>query len=251
MRLKDRIAVVTGAASGFGEGIARRFAAEGAHVVVADIDEAGGARVAEDIKQDDLSALYCRADVSERADMEALVAAAEDAFGGLDIMVNNAGVAQRRGPMLEVDEETFDRIYAVNVKSIYFSALYAVPALKRRGGGVILNTASTAAISPRPGLTWYNGSKGAVVTLTKSMAVELAPDNIRVVAVNPVIGDTGLTAEFMGGDTPELRQQFLATIPWGRMSTPEDVANAALYLCSDEADMVTGVCLEVDGGRCV
>ena len=175
-----------------------------------------------------------------------------DAFGGLDILVNNAGVAQRRGPMLDVPEEVFDRIYAVNVKSLYLTAIHAVPVMRAGGGGVIVNIASTAGVSPRAGLTWYNGSKGAVITLTKSMALELAGDGIRVVGINPVIGETGLTAEFMGGeDTPELRKKFLATIPLGRFSTPADVANAALFLASDEASLITGACLEVDGGRCV
>jgi 3-oxoacyl-[acyl-carrier protein] reductase len=248
MRLRERVAVVTGGGAGFGEGIAHRLAEEGARVVVADIDEAAAQRVAGDID----GAVAIAADVSKSGDVEAMIAAAEDAFGGLDILVNNAGMPQRRLPMLDVPEDVFDRIFAVNVKSIYLGALHGVPALRRRGGGVIINTASTAAISPRPGLTWYNGSKGAVVTLTKSMAVELAPDGIRVNAVNPVIGETAMAVEFMGGeDTPEIREQFIATIPLGRMSTPEDVANAVLYLASDEAAFITGVCLEVDGGRCV
>lgn len=248
MRLGERVAVVTGGGAGFGEGIAHRLAEEGARVVVADIDEAAAQRVAGDID----GAVAIAADVSKSGDVEAMIAAAEDAFGGLDILVNNAGMPQRRMPMLDVPEDVFDRIFAVNVKSIYLGALHGVPALRRRGGGVIINTASTAAISPRPGLTWYNGSKGAVVTLTKSMAVELAPDGIRVNAVNPVIGETAMAVEFMGGeDTPEIREQFIATIPLGRMSTPRDVANAVLYLASDEAAFITGVCLEVDGGRCV
>ena len=248
MRLKDKVAVVTGAASGFGEGIARRFAREGASVVVVDLDEVKGKAVAADIQ----GATFHRADVSVSADAAAMVAAALDAFGGLDIVVNNAGVAQRNMPMLEVSEETFDRIYAVNVKSIYLSAIHAVPFMRQQGRGAILNIASTAGVRPRPGLTWYNGSKGAAITLTKSMAVELAPDKIRVNAINPVIGLTGLTAEFMGGvDTPEIRRKFVSTIPLGRMSTPEDIANAAVFLVSDESEFITGVCLEVDGGRCV
>ena len=248
MRLKDKVAVVTGAASGFGEGIARRFAREGASVVVVDLDEAKGKAVAADLP----GATFHRADVSVSADAAAMVAAALDAFGGLDIVVNNAGVAQRNMPMLEVSEETFDRIYAVNVKSIYLSAIHAVPFMRQQGRGAILNIASTAGVRPRPGLTWYNGSKGAAITLTKSMAVELAPDKIRVNAINPVIGLTGLTAEFMGGvDTPEIRRKFVSTIPLGRMSTPEDIANAAVFLVSDESEFITGVCLEVDGGRCV
>jgi len=245
MRLDGKIAVVTGAGGGFGEGIARRFAEEGATVVVADIDEAGGRRVTEEID----GALFVATD---NASMQNLVDATVGEFGRLDIFVNNAGIAQRNGPMCEVPEAVFDRIFAVNVKSIYLSALHAVPVMREHGSGVFVNTASTAAVSPRPGLTWYNGSKGAVVTLTKSMAVELAPDNIRVNAVNPVIGETGLTVEFMGGeDKPEIREKFVSTIPLGRMSTPLDIANATLFLASDEAALITGVCLEVDGGRCV
>ncbi|NQU61151.1 MAG: glucose 1-dehydrogenase [Rhodospirillales bacterium] len=247
MRLKDKTAIVTGAGSGFGEGIAKRFAEEGAKVLVADIDGSAAKRVAEDID----GAEPFKVDVSDGGQVKAMMAAAKDAFGGLNILVNNAGIAQKRGPMLDVREEDFDRIYAVNVKSIYWGALHGVPLLRESPGGVIINIASTAAISPRPGLTWYNGSKGAAVTLTKSMAAELAPEGIRVNAVNPVIGETGLTAEFMGGDTPEIREKFIATIPLGRMSTPLDVANAVLYLASDEAEMLTGVCLEVDGGRCI
>jgi len=176
---------------------------------------------------------------------------AEDSFGGMDILVNNAGIAQRRGPMQDLTEQEFDHIYAVNVKSIYLTALHGLALLRRRPGGNIVNIASTAAISPRAGLTWYNGSKGAVWTLTKSMAAELAPEKIRVNAVNPVIGETGLTEAFMGGDTPELREKFTSTIPLGRMSTPRDIANAVLYLASDEADFITGVAMEVDGGRCI
>ena len=247
MRLKDKVAIVTGAGSGFGEGIARTFADEGAKVLVADIDEKKGRSVARDIA----GARFCKVDVSEGKQVKAMVKAATDAFGGLDILVNNAGIAQRRMPMLEVPEDAFDRLYAVNVKSIYLTAIHAVPHLRARGRGVIINIASTAAGRPRAGLTWYNGTKGAVVTLTRSMAVELAPDNIRVVAINPVLGETGLTAEFMGGDTPELRAKFTATIPLGRMSRPRDVANAALYLASDDADFITGACLDVDGGRSV
>ena len=247
MRLKDKVAIVTGAGSGFGEGIARAFADAGAKVLVADIDEQNGRRVARDIA----GARFCKVDVSEGRQVKAMVKAATDAFGGLDILVNNAGIAQKRMPMLELSEDAFDRLYAVNVKSIYLTAIHAVPHLRARGRGVIINIASTAAGRPRAGLTWYNGTKGAVVTLTRSMAVELAPDNIRVVAINPVLGETGLTAEFMGGDTPELRAKFVATIPLGRMSRPRDVANAALYLASDDADFITGACLDVDGGRSV
>lgn len=248
MRLQNKVAIVTGAGSGFGEGIARRFAAEGARVVVADINEEAGGRVAAGIGG---AALFVRADVGRDADVAALAHAAEEAFGGIDILVNNAGYTHRNGPMLDVDEETFDRIYAVNVKSIYLGARHVVPRLRTRGGGVILNVASTAGVRPRPGLTWYNGSKGAAIVLTKSMAVELAPEKIRVVALNPVAGETGMLHLFMGEDTPEKRRQFVSTVPLGRLSRPADIANAALFLCSDEAEFLTGVCLEVDGGRCI
>ncbi len=248
MRLKDKIALVTGAASGFGEGIARRFSDEGASVIVADISAEAGEAVAQSLDR----GRFVACDVTKSADVAAAIAVAEETYGGLDILVNNAGVTHVNAPMLEVGEEEFDRIYAVNVKGIYLGAMHGVPALKRRGGGVILNIASTAAVRPRAGLTWYNGTKGAAVTLTKSMAIELAPDQIRVCALNPVIGETALLSSFMGGaDTPELREAFISGIPLGRMSRPEDVANAALFLCSDEAEFITGVCLEVDGGRVI
>jgi len=248
MRLQNKTAIITGAGSGFGEGIAKRFAEEGARVVVADINAENGQRVADSLP----GAVFCQVDVTVNSEVKAMVDMAEAEFGGLDIMVNNAGIAQHNGPMLDVPEDVFDRIYAVNVKSIYLSALHAVPLLRKKETGVIINTASTAAVSPRPGLTWYNGSKGAAVTLTKSMAVELAPDNIRVNAINPVIGQTGLTLDFMGGeDRPEIREKFISTIPLGRMSTPLDIANAALFFASDESAFITGVCMEVDGGRCV
>ncbi len=247
MRLRDKVAIVTGAASGFGEGIARRFAEEGARVVVADLNEAAGARVAEET-----GGLFVRADVTEERDVRDMVAAATDGLGGLDVLVNNAGFPQRNMPMLDVPEDMFDRIYAVNVKSLYLTALHAVPAMRERGGGAILITASTAGIRPRPGLTWYNGSKAAAIVIAKSMAVELAPDRIRVNAICPVAGETPMLAEFMGGAvTDEATAAFLATIPLGRLSTPRDIADAALYLCSDEAAFITGVALEVDGGRCV
>ena len=251
MRLADKIAIVTGAGSGFGRGIAARFGAEGARVMLADIDATAGQTAADALATEGAAAFF-RADVSRDADVKALVAATMDRFGGLDIVVNNAGITHRRQPMLEVDEATFDRIFAVNVKSIYLSARHAVPVLRGRGGGVMINIASTAGVRPRPGLTWYNGTKGAAITLTKSMAAELAPDRIRVCAINPVLGESGMTALFMGeADTPENRKKFEATIPLGRFSTPRDVANAALYLASDEASLLTGVCLEVDGGRCI
>ncbi|MCW2308779.1 SDR family oxidoreductase [Rhodobium gokarnense] len=248
MKLEGKIAIVTGAASGFGDAIARRFAAEGAQVMISDINEEAGTRVAGEIGA---AAGFCRADVSKPADVAAMVDATVEAFGGLDIIVNNAGTTHRNRPMLEVGEDEFDRIYAVNVKSIYNAAIAGVPALKARGGGVILNIASTAGVRPRPGLVWYNGSKGAAITLTKAMAVELAPDNIRVVALNPVAGETPMLALFMGEDTEEKRAAFRATVPLGRLSTPQDIANAAAFLVSDEANFLTGVCLEVDGGRCI
>jgi 3-oxoacyl-[acyl-carrier protein] reductase len=248
MRLENRVAVVTGAASGFGKAIAETFAREGAKVVVADINGQGARDVAQGIGA---SAVHVAADVSRRADVEAMVGEAVKSFGGLDIMVNNAGTTHRNQPMLDVSEAEFDRIFAVNVKSVYLAALACVPAMEKRGGGVIINTASTAGVRPRPGLTWYNASKGAVITMTKSMAAELAPRNIRVCAINPVAGETPLLAEFMGTDTPENRARFVATIPLGRLSLPADIANAALFLASPDSSMITGVALEVDGGRCV
>ncbi|MEO8937166.1 MAG: glucose 1-dehydrogenase [Burkholderiaceae bacterium] len=252
MRLKDKVAVVTGGGSGFGEGIARRFADEGAKVVVADIDQGAALRVADAIASAGGMAIATRTDVSKDADVAAMLATTLDAFGGAHIVVNNAGTTHRNRPMLEVTEEEFDHVYAVNVKSIYLSAKHFVPHFRRQGNGAFVNIASTAGVRPRPGLTWYNGSKGAVITTSRSMAAELGPDNIRVNCVNPVIAATGLLTEFMGvEDTPENRARFIATIPMGRFSTPEDVANACLYLASDEARFVTGVCIEVDGGRCV
>jgi 3-oxoacyl-[acyl-carrier protein] reductase len=248
MRLANKIALITGAGSGFGEGIARTFAREGAKVVIADINEKAARDVAAAIGRD---AIAVRTDVSRRADVDAAVQTALSAFGRLDILVNNAGINFSRAPLTEVTEEQFDRIFAVNVKSIYLFAQAVVPHFRRQGGGVIINIGSTAGLRPRPGLTWYNTSKGAVNLASKSMAVELAPDRIRVCALAPVIGETGLTSSFMGGDTPELRAQFMASVPLGRMSTPRDVANAALFLASDEADFLTGVVMEVDGGRCV
>ncbi|MBM3557323.1 MAG: SDR family oxidoreductase [Alphaproteobacteria bacterium] len=247
MRLKDKVAVVTGAGSGFGEGIAKTFAREGAKVVIADINEAGGKRVAGEIP----GAVFVKTDVSRNAEVKAMVETAVAKFGRLDILVNNAGFTHKNMPMLDVSEELFDRVFAVNVKGIYLGALHAVPVMRRQKGGMILNVASTAGLRPRPGLTWYNGSKGAAMLLTKSMAVELAPDQIRVCAVNPVAGETGMLKDFMGQDTPEMRAKFIATIPLGRLSQPQDIANAALFLCSGEAEFLTGVCLEVDGGRCI
>ncbi len=247
MRFEGKIAIITGAGSGFGEGIARSFAKEGASVAVVDINSEAGESVADGLE----NALFVQADVADNASVKSMVEVVVHRFGGIDILVNNAGITHRNQPMLEVNEETFDRIYAVNVKSVYLTAIHTVPILRQRKGKIV-NIASAAGISPRPGLTWYNSTKGAMITMTKSMATELAPDGVRVNAVNPVIGETGLTAEFMGGvDKPEIREKFLSTIPLGRMSTPEDIANATLFLASDEAALITGVCLEVDGGRCI
>ncbi|NUO87248.1 MAG: SDR family oxidoreductase [Cupriavidus sp.] len=252
MRLANKVAIVTGGGSGFGEGIAHTFAREGANVVVADLREDAAERVAAAIRDAGGRARAVRADVSREADTEAMREAALAVFGDVHIVVNNAGTTHRNKPILEISEDEFDRVYAVNVKSIYWSARAFIPHFRRRGGGVFVNIASTAGIRPRPGLVWYNGSKGAVITASKAMAAELGPDNIRVNCVNPVIGATALLEEFMGmPDTPENRARFLATIPMGRMSTPQDVANACLYLASDEAAFITGTCIEVDGGRCV
>ena len=251
MRLKDKVAIVTGGGSGFGDGMARRFAAEGAKIVVNDLNAAGGQRVIDAIRQQGGKAVYVGGDVSKRADVKAMVAKATGEFGRVDILVNNAGVTHKNQPMLSVPEEMFDKIFAVNVKAIYLAALEVIPLMRQQGGGSIINTASTAGLRPRPGLTWYNASKGAVITMTKSMAAELAPEKIRVNCLCPVAGITGMLGDFMGADTPENRARFQASIPIGRLSTPEDIANAALYLASDEANFITGVALEVDGGRCI
>jgi 3-oxoacyl-[acyl-carrier protein] reductase len=253
MRVKDKSIIVTGAAGGIGEGIARRMAQEGAQVVVNDIDPARGEKVVADIQAAGGRASFFRADVTKFADMKALVEATVQRYGKLDVMVNNAGWTHRNRPALEVSEEEFDKVYAINVKSIYLATLHAVPAMRANKGGSFINIASTAGIRPRPGLTWYNGSKGAVITTSKSLAAELGPDNIRVNCINPVFNpDTGLSAEFAGGPVDEAkRAKFLATIPLGRFSTALDVANAALYLASDEAAFISGVCIEVDGARCV
>ena len=248
MRLKDKVAIITGAASGFGEGMAKRFAEEGAKIVVADLNAKGAERVAGEIGE---NAIAVTTDVSLRSEVEEMVYAAKSAFGRVDIMINNAGYTHRNGDMLKVEENTFDLITAINMKAIYHSTLAVVPIMERQGGGSIITTASTAGLRPRPGLTWYNASKGWAITATKSMAVELAPKKIRVNCLCPVAGETGMLAQFMGEDTPERRAQFKAVIPLGRFSTPLDIANAALWLASDEAEFITGVALEVDGGRCV
>ncbi|MBM3599545.1 MAG: glucose 1-dehydrogenase [Alphaproteobacteria bacterium] len=251
MRLKDKVAIVTGGGSGFGEGIARRYAEEGAKVVVCDINTVNGKKVADILTQGGAQSTFVKCDVAVDAEVKALVDAAVEKYGRLDIMVNNAGVTHRNKPMLEVTEKEVDWIFAVNVKSIFLAARHCVPVMRRQGGGCIINTASTAGLRPRPGLAVYNSSKGAAITLTKAMAVELAPDKIRVNALCPVAGETPLLAEFMGEDTPERRARFIATVPLGRFSQPRDIANAAVYFASDEADFITGVAFEIDGGRCV
>ena len=248
MRLKDKTAIVTGAGSGFGKGISMRFAKEGARVGGVDINAEAAREVASQIGN---SAFAIEADVSIDGDVSRMVQEALDRWGQLDILVNNAGTTHRNQPMTEVTEEEYERIFAVNVKSVYLGAKHVVPVMKKQGFGVILNVASTAGVRPRPGLVWYNTSKGAMMTATKAMAIELAGEKIRVNAINPVAGETGMLHLFMGEDTPEKRAQFISTIPLGRLSLPEDMANAALFLCSDEAEMITGLCMEVDGGRCI
>ncbi|MFC7554576.1 SDR family oxidoreductase [Pseudoroseomonas wenyumeiae] len=249
MRLAGKSALVTGGASGFGTGIARLFAEHGAKVTIMDLNGTGAEEVAKSIGP---NATAVQGDVTSHADTEAAVARAAAHGGRLDIVVNNAGWTHRNKPLLDVTEEEFDRVYAINVKSLFHMARAAVPRMRQQGGGVMINIGSTAGIRPRPGLTWYNGTKGAVNLLSRSMAVELAPDKIRVNCVAPVMGVTGMLESFMGmPDTPENRAKFLATIPLGRLSTSEDIAGACLYLASDEANFVTGVVLEVDGGRTV
>jgi 3-oxoacyl-[acyl-carrier protein] reductase len=251
VRLEGKVAIVTGGGSGFGQGIAQRFAQEGARVVVADIHESNGRRVCDALAGDGFAVRFCRCDVARDADVAALVTFALDAFGELDVVVNNAGTTHRNQPMLDVAETEFDRIYAVNVKSLYLTARHAVPHFRKKRNGVFVTIASTAGVRPRPGLTWYNGSKGAAIVTSRSMAAELARDNIRVNVINPVAGETAMLADFMGEDTPEKRAQFVSTIPLGRLSQPSDVATAAVFFASDEAAFITGACLEVDGGRCV
>jgi 3-oxoacyl-[acyl-carrier protein] reductase len=247
-RLEGKTAIVTGGGSGFGAGIVTKFVAEGARVLIADVNAEAADALAHELGA---NALGMGADVSRLAGIEAMAETAERAFGPVDILVNNAGVTHLPMAMEEVTEADFDRIFAVNMKAVYLAARVLIPKMKTRRQGAILNMASTAAVSPRPRLSWYNASKGWLVTATKSMAVELAPFGIRVNALNPVAGETPLLKSFMGEDTPEIRAKFLATIPLGRFSTPEDMGNAACYLCSDEASMVTGVALEVDGGRVI
>jgi 3-oxoacyl-[acyl-carrier protein] reductase len=253
MRLRGKVAIVTGAGSGFGEGIAQRFAEEGAKLVVNDINDAGGQRVVREIEAQygPASAVYVRANVADGGEVRTMVETCMAQFGRIDVMVNNAGISHVNMPMLEVPEEMVDRIMAVNVKAIWLAACQVIPIFRKQGGGSIINVASTAGLRPRPGLAVYNASKGAAIVMTKSMAVEFAPDNIRVNALCPVAGETPLLSTFMGEDTPEIRAKFTASIPLGRLSKPRDIANAALYLASDEADFITGVALEVDGGRCI
>ena len=246
MRLEGKTAIVTGGASGFGAGIVRKFLSEGAQVMIADLNSEAATGLAEE-----LGCAAAVVDVADRASVEGMKNAVEHSFGLPDIIVNNAGVTHLPSPLEDVSEADFDRVLAVNCKSVYLTAQAFVPGMKSRGTGVFLNVASTAGVSPRPRLNWYNASKGWMITATKAMAVELAPAGIRVNALNPVAGETPLLASFMGEDTPEMRARFLSTIPLGRFSTPEDMGNAAAFLCSDEASMITGACLEVDGGRCI
>jgi len=247
-RLAGKTALVTGGASGFGEGMARKFAAEGARVIIADLNT----ERLEALGREGLGHYATATDVSRAVDIAALAGRmAEDGIDPPDIIVNNAGITHLPADLEAVTEDDFDRVFTVNCKSVYLMARRFVSQMKRRGSGVILNVASTAGLSPRPRLNWYNASKGWMITATKAMAVELAPHGIRVNALCPVAGETPLLSSFLGEDTPEMRDRFLSTIPLGRFSTPEDMGNAACYLCSDEASMITGVAMEVDGGRCI
>jgi 3-oxoacyl-[acyl-carrier protein] reductase len=248
VRLEGKSAIVTGGASGFGAGIVRKFIAEGARVLIADINGDAAKALANDLGA---AASTIQVDVSDDRSVGAMAESAAKVLGRVDILVNNAGIGHLPQPLEELPETEFDRLFAINAKSVYLTARHLVPHMKRSGGGAILNIASTAGVSPRPRLTWYNATKGWMITATQSMAVELAPSKIRVNAINPVAGETPLLKTFMGEDTPEMRAKFLATIPIGRFSTPEDIGNAACFLCSDEASMVTGVAMLVDGGRCI
>jgi 3-oxoacyl-[acyl-carrier protein] reductase len=252
MTFEGQVAIVTGGGGGFGEGIAHHFAKLGASVVVADMRGDAATKVAADITSAGGKAVAATVDVTKDSDVSGMVQLAIKHFGKLDIIINNAGTTHKNQPMLDVDEATFDRVFATNVKSLYLSARHTVPVFRKQGHGTIINIASTAGVRPRPGLTWYNGSKGAAILLTKSMAAELAPDRIRVNAINPVMGETGMLKDFLpGADTAEVRQKVISTIPLGRLSRPEDIAKACAFLASTDADFITGVCLEVDGGRCV
>ncbi len=248
MRLAGRTAIVTGGASGFGAGIVRRFVAEGARVAVVDLNLLAAQALAEDLGP---GVIAVQADVSKDAAVAAMAAHVVQALGPVDILVNNAGIGHTPQPLEDLSEDDFDRIWAVNTKSVYLTARHLVPAMKAAGRGAILNIASTGGVSPRPNLTWYNASKGWMITATRAMAVELAPFGVRVNALNPVAGETPLLATFMGEDTPDIRAKFLASIPLGRFSTPADIGAAAAFLCSDDASMITGVAMEVDGGRCI
>ena len=249
MKLIDKTAVVTGGASGFGAGIVTRFLAEGARVAIVDLNEAGANALIDSLDTDRVHFEY--ANLTEADSVSETFAKLRDRWDALDILVNNAGTTHLPMQMEDVTEEDFDKVFAVNAKSVFYTSKYGVPWMKNAGAGAIVNIASTAALSPRANLTWYNASKGWMVTATKSMAIELAPDGIRVNAICPVAGETPLLASFMGGDTPTVREKFIASIPLGRFSTPEDIAATALYLSSDDAAMITGVALEVDGGRCI
>jgi len=252
MRLENKTAIVTGGASGFGAGIAQRFAHEGASVVVADINDPEGESIASEIRDSGGDAVYIHADVTSRSDTKGMISAAVAHSGQLDILINNAGFSHANKSFTEVADEEFDRVYNVNVKAVYIAIQEAIPVFKRQGHGCIINTSSTAALRPRPGLAIYCSSKGAVSNLTKALAVEFAGDQIRINALCPVIGETGMLETFMGvPDTAENRKKFEATIPMGRFSTPSDVAAAALFLASDDASFITGLTMEVDGGRCV
>ena len=246
MRLKNKIAIVTGGGSGFGAGIVKKFIQEGAKVVVADINLENAKKVAMDT-----GGFAVEVDVSNSLSFKNMVDKTLEKFGKIEIMVNNAGITHLPNSMENISEAEFDKIFAVNSKSVFFSAKYLVPKMISIGGGNILNVASTAGISPRPNLSWYNATKGWMISATKAMAIELASKRIRVNALAPVAGETPLLKSFMGGDTPEKREKFLSTIPIGRFSTPDDMGNAACFLCSEEASMITGVVLQVDGGRCI
>ncbi|NKB98406.1 MAG: glucose 1-dehydrogenase [Pseudomonadales bacterium] len=248
MTLEGKVALVTGAGSGFGRGIAQTFAEKGAQVSVLDLNASAAQETAAIIGD---NAMAVCADITDRAAIAGAVAATIEWAGQLNCVVNNAGLGLRPTPLEETTETDFDRLLAVNMKSIFLMSQVITPIFKEQGGGVVLNMASTAGVSPRPNLTWYNASKGWVITATRSMAVELAAHNIRVNALNPVAGDTPMLATFLGDDTPENRQKFIDTIPLGRLSTPQDLGQAAAFLCSDEASLITGVALEVDGGRCI
>ena len=248
MRLNGKRAIVTGAASGFGAGIAKKFIEEGAEVIIADLNEKMARKVALDLGE---RAYPFLVDVSKSKSVEKLKDFSLSHFGIPDIIVNNAGITHTPDALENISEHDFDKVFFVNCKSVYLMAQLFVPEMKKQKSGVFLNVASTAGVSPRPNLNWYNASKGWMNTATKTMAIELALHGIRVNAINPVAGETPLLATFMGEDTPMIRSKFLSTIPLGRFSTPEDMGNAACFLCSDEASMITGVCLEVDGGRCI